>query len=381
MRKIKFGDIKIGEVARNHIKEALDKNWPSGGDKVKQFEKEFAELFKVKHSVAVSSGTDAVLCACMSLYDMGAKPGDYVIVPALSFIATSNAVRAAGFVPLFVDINRFTLNIDLDLVEKRIQQVGRQYIAGIIAVTTMGKPIDGTRLREISNTHKITSIIDNAEGHGCTHKDRFMEEYADMVTYSFYAAHMICSGEGGAVNTNRDDLKNSLISVRSHGRRDGQLYFDHCRFGLNSKMNDLEASIGLEGIGLFDETFKERRYILESLIGLANENLSNFVYVNSEIKGEVIAPHAFSMTIKQPEVYSRDDFYNYLMKSGIDTKINFGCIPTQQSSFSYLGYRKGDFPEAEYAGKNGLHVGSHQYMTIEDVDYIIDMAERYFEGG
>jgi len=380
-RKIKFGDIRIGQVARIHIQECLDNHWPSGGKKVQQFEEEFAELFNVNHAVAVSSGTDAVLCACLALYDFGARPGDYVIVPALSFIATSNAVRAAGFTPLFVDINRFTLNIDPELVAKKLEDFkDSEKIAGIIAVTTMGKPVDGLRLRQIADKYRVTLIIDNAEGHGCMYDLKYMEHYAHMVTYSFYAAHMICSGEGGAVTTNYEHLKDILKSVRSHGRKDGNLYFDHCRFGLNSKMNDLEASIGLEGIEMFQETFNDRLLILDSLTKKCGAILNNYVYCNSEAGLENIAPHAFSMTIKQPEVYKRADFYSYLMKAGIDTKINFGCIPTQHSAFSYLGYKAGQFPEAEYAGANGLHVGCHQYMGFDDCDYIIETAVDFFTG-
>lgn len=113
MKRIEFGELVIGEVARNNLMHVCDTNWASGGPKVKQLEKEWSKIFDYKRSVAMSSGTDAVIASCLALYDIAdAKRGDEVIVPALSFIATSNAVRAAGLTPVFVDVKKETLNID-----------------------------------------------------------------------------------------------------------------------------------------------------------------------------------------------------------------------------------------------------------------------------
>ncbi|MBW2416496.1 MAG: aminotransferase class I/II-fold pyridoxal phosphate-dependent enzyme, partial [Deltaproteobacteria bacterium] len=134
--RISFGELRIGEAARQRIQTCLDKHWVSEGENVAEFERSFASHFGYAHAVATSSGTDAVLVACASLYDSGAERGDEIIVPACSFVATSNAVLAAGFMPRFIDVDRATYNIDPSQIEAAITPRTR----AILVVHTMGKP-------------------------------------------------------------------------------------------------------------------------------------------------------------------------------------------------------------------------------------------------
>ncbi len=160
--RIEFGDLKIGEVAKKHLAEAVDSNWVSGGPKVKKFEEEWGKLFDYKYNVAMSSGTDADINACFALYDLGAKRGDEIIVPALAFIAPANAVLAAGFKPVFVDIEKHTLNINPEKIEEKITPRTR----AIMVVHTMGKPCKMDRIAEIAKKHNLTLIEDACEAHG-----------------------------------------------------------------------------------------------------------------------------------------------------------------------------------------------------------------------
>ncbi|GAI12338.1 unnamed protein product, partial [marine sediment metagenome] len=223
--RINFGDLKIGDIAKQYIQRALNENWVSEGANVKEFEQKFADKFGYKHVIATSSGTDADICCCASLYDFGAKRGDEIITPALSFVATANSILAAGFIPKFVDIKVETLNIDPNKIEESITDKTR----AIMVVHTMGKPCEMDSILEIAKTHKLKIIEDACEAHGATYKGRIVGTIGDMGTFSLYAAHVVVAGEGGMVVTNNDEIANVVRSVKSHGRPPGSIYFDFQR--------------------------------------------------------------------------------------------------------------------------------------------------------
>ena len=143
--RINFGDLKIGDVAKEKIQKALDKHWVTEGENVKEFQEKFAKQFGYKHAIATSSGTDACLASLASLYSFGANRGDEIIVPATTFVATANAVLAAGFTPVFVDIDLETLNINPSKIEEKITDKTR----AIMPVHLMGKPCDMDEIMEI----------------------------------------------------------------------------------------------------------------------------------------------------------------------------------------------------------------------------------------
>jgi dTDP-4-amino-4,6-dideoxygalactose transaminase len=178
------------------------------------------------------------------------------------------------------------------------------------------------------------------------------------------------------VSTNSSKIAGLLESVKSHGRKPQSLYFDHIRFGLNFKMNDLEASIGLSQIPEFWNIFNKRK---ENLYYLLNKikDLEKFAYFNLEERHEVVCPHAFTITLKDPK-YNLRALYKHLEDNSIKCKRNFGSMPTQHKAFEFLGYKLGDFPEAEYVGDNGLHFGIHQYLNKDDLDYISEKLHEYF---
>lgn len=371
MNRIEFGELRIGEKARKNLMDVCDSNWASAGPKVQEFEEKFKSLFGYKYAAAVSSGTDADINSFMALYEFGASRGDEVLTPALSFIATANAIRAAGFNPKFVEVKAETLNIDETKVEAAITDKTR----AIVAVNTMGKPCNMQALREICDRHKLLLICDNCEGHGCKFDDKYMAHIADISTYSFYVAHLVCCGEGGMICTNREDIYESLISTRSHGRKNGALYFDHIRYGLNSKMNDLEASIGLEAVDVFWNTFHTRKNTYYRLM-YELEDITDKCYFSEEDSNAVNCPHGFSFTLKEadPNLFNR--FTGVFDKYNIHWKRNFGCIPTQHKCFEYLGYKLGDFPISEHIGNYGIHIGIHQHLKVEDIERIVTCSKE-----
>ena len=364
MKRIEFGELVIGDVARSNLMHVCDTNWASGGPKVKQLEKEWSEIFGYKRSVAMSSGTDAVIASCLALYDIAdAKRGDEVIVPALSFIATSNAVRAAGLTPVFVDVKKETLNID----ETKIEEAITSKTVAIMPVHTMGRPAEMDVICDLAEEYNLIVIEDACEAHGATYKQKYIGHWGDMSVYSYYIAHLVCCGEGGMVSVNDDHLADVLASCRSHGRPFNSIYFDHQRVGYNSKMNDLEASIGLEAVGVFWETFKTRYETMKRMRAAA-KGYEDVAYFSEEDVNNKNCPHGFSITCKEAgKIQLVKDVFD---KYNIHHKRNFGCIPTQHRAFADMGYSLGDFPEAEWVGDNGIHIGCHQHLSEEDIKRI-----------
>ena len=370
--RINFGDLIIGDIAKKYFQKIFDKNWASEGDNVKEFEEKFAKKFGYKHAIATSSGTDANIDCCASLYDFGTNRGDEIITPALSFVATANSILSAGFIPKFVDIDIETLNIDPSKIEDVITDKTR----AIMVVHTMGKPCEMDSILKITKDHNLKVIEDACEAHGAIYKGKNVGTIGDMGTFSFYTAHQIVCGEGGMVVTDDDKIADIIRSVKSHGRPPRSMYFDFQRIGFNSKMNDLEAALGLEGIEKFDEHFNKRKDNLYKLLDMTKD-LSEYSYFIKEEKYEKISPHAFPLVLKD-EKYNREKLYRYLESKGIQCKTLFGCLPTQHDAFKFLKYKYGEFPIAEYVGRNGLHFGMHQYLTEDDLIFINNTLHEHF---
>lgn len=393
--KIPFGTIAISRKARNLINDILDSKRVSSGKCVREFEERFAGLIGSKEAVAVSSGTDADALALAVLYDFGAKRQDEIIVPALSFVATGNAVLQAGLKPVFVDIELDTLNIDPSLIERAITKRTR----AIMPVHLMGKPAKMDEINRIAKKHKLFVIEDAAEAHGAVYKGRNLGTLGDMAAYSLYLAHIITTIEGGVVVTDREDFAKVLRSLRCHGRackcricvvntksaycpkrfkygKDTRFIFE--RIGFSAKMNELEAAVGLGSLEMYDKIIEKRRKNLLTMIGRLDEFDEYFMTIH-ENTGEKIGPHAFPIIIREGAPFTRDNLTDYLEKNGIETRDLFLSMPTQCAGFYYLGKKLGDFPNAEYIGNNGLHIGVHQDLGKEHIDYLFHTLKSFLK--
>lgn len=395
--KIPFGTITITGKAKELILEALENKRISSGRLVREFEKKFAELYGVREAVAVSSGTDADALALAVLYDYGAKRGDEVIVPALSFVATGNAVLHAGFTPVFVDIDRSTLNIDPGLIEKAVTERTR----AVMPVHLMGKPADMDRINEIARRYNLCVIEDAAEAYGAFYKGKRVGTLGHMAAFSLYVAHIITTGEGGIIITDDGDKAAILRSLRSHGRAckcetcisnvtsgycakrfdnpsktDIRFVFE--RHGFSSKMNEMEAAIGLGSLECYEEIVQKRRKNLYAMSAMMRK-YSEFMYTIHEEGHEKIGPHAFPIILKKTAPFSRDVFVDYLERNGVDSRNLFQSMPTQCAGFKFLGHKYGDFPEAEYVANHGLHIGVHQDIDDSQIEHLDKLIERFIE--
>lgn len=395
--KIPFGTIAITAKARELINQALETGRVSSGRLVREFEDAFARLVGAGHAVAVSSGADADALALAALHDFGARRGDEVIVPALSFVATGNAVLHAGFTPKFVDIRRSTLNINPELIEQAITD----RTAAIMPVHLMGKPAEMDAVLSVAARHKLPVVGDAAEAHGATYKGRDVGSLGDMTAYSLYVAHIITAIEGGMIVTGREDYAEVLRSLRSHGRAckckvcvmntggpaacpkrfaggtDNRFRFE--RIGFSCKMNELEAAVGLGALEIFDQILAKRRQNLLAMI----DGLRKFrplLTTLEEEPHERIGPHALPIWVDPKAPFTRDELVLHLEQTGIDSRNLFSSMPTQCPGFAYLGHKLGEFPEAEYMGDYGLHVGVHQDLGPQHVEYLLKSLESFLAG-
>lgn len=394
-KRIPFGTISVPERSKQLIMEALASNRLSSGRLVREFEKQFAALVGAKEAVAVSTGTDADALALAVLHDFGAQRGDEVIVPALSFVATGNAVLQAGLEPVFVDVERHTLNIDPSKIEAAITPKTR----AIMPVHLMGKPAEMDTITAIARKHDLVVVEDAAEAHGAIYKGVKAGSMADMGAFSLYVAHIISTIEGGIVTTDNADYAAVLRSLRSHGRAckcqscvlntasaycekrfahgEGQdIRFVFERIGFSAKMNELEAAVGLGNIDLYDEILGKRRKNLYYLM----DNFGEFApYFFTFVKEpyEEIGPHAFPFTLKEGVPFTRAQVTAHLEKNGIDTRTLFASMPTQCPGFAYKGHCIGEFPVAEYFGLHGIHIGVHHDMDIDDCDYFLETMREF----
>lgn len=391
--KVPFGTISITRESRDLINKILDSGRVSNGKYVREFEEKFAQLVNAKEAIAVSSGTDADTLALAVLYDFGAKRADEVIVPALSFVATGNAVLHAGFKPVFVDIEKETLNINPSLIEKEITKKTR----AIMPVHLMGKPAKMDIINKIAKKHNLFVIEDAAEAHGAVYKGKNAGEWSDIAAYSLYLAHIITTIEGGIVTTNNKNFAEILRSLRCHGRackckicvmnatsgycakrfkyaKDIRFIFE--RVGYSSKMNEIEAAVGLGSLNMYHKIIEKRHHNLITMINRLKE-FDEYFFTIKEEKDEKIGPHAFPVIIKENAPFTRDELVDYLERKEIDTRDLFTSMPTQCPGFSYLGYKIGEFPNAEYMGKHGFHIGVHQDINDNHIDYVFDTLKSF----
>ncbi|MDP8265626.1 MAG: DegT/DnrJ/EryC1/StrS family aminotransferase [Candidatus Aceula meridiana] len=391
--KIPFGTITINQETKDLVNKALDSGRVSSGKYVGEFEKQFAKLVNARQAVAVSSGTDADILALAALYDFGVERGEDVIVPSLSFVATGNAVLHAGLNPVFVDIDYKTLNID----EKKIESAITKKTKAIMPVHLMGKPAKMDVIMDIAKKHNLFVIEDAAEAHGAVYKGKKVGEWGDMAAYSLYIAHIITTVEGGVVTSNREDFAEILRSLRCHGRackcetcvvnisngycekrfangKDIRFIFE--RVGYSSKMNELEAAVGIASLNMYHGIIEKRHSNLVAMIERLRE-FSEYLDTIEEEKDEKIGPHAFPIIVKKGAPFTRNELVGHLEKNGIDTRDLFSSMPTQCPGFKFLGHKLGDFPVAEFMGTNGLHIGVHQDIRQEQIDYIMVMIRDF----
>ena len=400
MRKITVGATNISERAKKLVNQALDSNRVSSGKIVAEFERLFAKYHGVKNAISVNTGSDADTLALVVCGGYPIKREYEIIIPALTFVSCANSVLHAGHLPRFVDIDPDTYQISASEIEKALSKHSKT-VRGIMPVHLFGRPADMNPIKEIAKKYNLFIVEDAAEAHGAEYKGTKVGTIGDAGAFSFYVAHIITTGEGGAVITSNDEYAATLRSLRAHGRAckcekcvlnmdssycplrfqygegiDTRFFFE--RIGYSSKMNELEAALGIADVERLDEIIEKRRYNLFYL----NKELSkyrNYFKLFEENYGEKISPLVYPLVINTGAPFNRRELTDFLEKKGIETRPMFGSIPTQQPAYSFLGHREGEYKYSEFIGRNGFYIGVHQEIMQEDLDYILTVFEDFLK--
>lgn len=351
----------IGEQEIALVMDALKRKEISGnfGIYLDRFEKEFAEFCGCKHGVAVSSGTTALQIA-VSAAEIG--PGDEVIVSASTNIATALAVVHNGALPVPVDSEALTWNLDVNLIEQKITPRTK----AIIPVHLFGHPADMPKVMEIARRHNLVVIEDCAESHGATAYGQMTGSFGEMGCFSFYANKVITTGEGGMVVTNDDALAARLRLLRNLGFTTPR--FRHEVLGYNFRMTGYQAAMGVAQLGRIDGIIAAKRSVAhrysERLAGCPGLKLPvelNWAFNVYWMYGLVVLP-SFGI--------SRNDLMARLSAEGIESR-TFFCPMNQQPCLADIeGFDTAPCPVADDLWQTGLYLPSGADLTEQQIDTV-----------
>ena len=361
--RIKVNAPYIGNEELRLVSEVLRSGYLTSGPKVKQFEEEFSRYLGVRYVVTVSNGTIALYAILKSL---GIGPGDEVIVPDFTFVATASMVLAVGAKPVFADIDLETYTIDPSDIERRVSRRTK----AVIAVHLYGHPAHMDEILSIARSHGLYVIEDCAQAHGAEYRGVKVGSIGIANAFSFYATKNLTMGEGGAVTTNDTSIASKVKLMRDHGQK---YKYYHIELGWNFRLTDMQAAIGIAQLRKLDEMNERRRYIAK----LYNEGLSSIKEIRLPIEKSWARHvyHQYVIWVEDPRV--RDKLAKYLNERGIQTAIHYPLPLHEQPVF--LNVSKGVYcPRAEEASRHVLSLPMHPGLTDEDVEYVVKEVRRFF---
>lgn len=344
------------------IERCMDSKWYILGEELSSFEQQYARYNEVAYAVGVANGLDALH---LSLLALGVGPGDEVIVPSHTFIATLLAVSYTGAVPVLVEPDIHTYNIDPSLIETKITPKTK----AIIPVHLYGQPCEMDKIMDIAHQHRLYVVEDNAQAHGASFKGQLTGSFGDINATSFYPAKNLGAlGDGGAITTNLPKLFHKCLSLRNYGSH--QKYHNEI-IGYNSRLDEMQAAILKEKLVYMQEWTAERQQIAtwyrERLQGLEGLVLPQVASGASHVY------HVFNVRSSK-----RDALQQYLGQKGIGTLIHYPVPAHLQKAYAHLGYQKGDFPVVEEVAETALSLPLFIGLTEDMVDEVCSAIRSFF---
>lgn len=349
------------DVILQKIKKVILNNDFTLGTAVNDFENRYKTEINAKHAIGVGSGTDALF---LSLKALGIKDGDEVITTPFTFYATIGAIVTAGAKPVFADILD-DYNIDPEQIESKITPKTK----AILPVHWAGKPCRMDEINAIAKKNNLFVVEDACHSVQATYKNKFTGTLGDVGCFSFHPLkNLNVWGDGGIITTNSDKLADQLRLMRNHGLK-GR---DECvQFSYNSRLDTIQAVVA-------DHLLSKLNHISESRIYNAN-------YLDKGLMSldQIIIPTR-EKDIKQVyHLYSircenRDELKKYLIENGVDAKVHYPIPMHLQPAANYLGYHKGAFPKTELICQQTLSLPVHEFITKEDLDYMINLIKEFY---
>ena len=352
----------------NYVVDAIRSTWISStGKYVQRFEAEFARACGTDSAITVCNGTAALHLALLAL---GVRPGDEVLVPALTFVATANAVRYVGAEPVFVDVDPETWCLDPSLIEASISRRTK----GIIAVHLYGHPADMDAIKHMAGVHGLWVIEDAAEAHFAKYKGCNVGSLAPIATFSFFGNKIITSGEGGAITTSDPSLELRLRTLRGQGMDPQRRYYFPVT-GYNFRLTNVACALLCAQL--------ERRSVLiqrrEAIFTWYRQRLESVSGIGFQPTAEWAepAPWFFCVTVGSKADNGRDGLMDALSRAGIESRPFFIPLHTLPP-FREMAQKRGDnLPVTDELGATGLCLPTYSGITEADLDRVCDVIKSY----
>jgi dTDP-4-amino-4,6-dideoxygalactose transaminase len=341
----------------------FDDAWYILGERVKEFENQYAEFNKVAHCVGVSNGLDALHIALRTL---NVGPGDKVIVPSNTYIATVLAVSYTGATPVFVEPDINTYNIDTAKLAAAITPD----VKAIMPVHLYGQSCDMQSVMDIANAHNIYVIEDNAQSQGALFNGKLTGSWGQINGTSFYPGKNLGAlGDAGAVTTNDVSLAHQASMLRNYGS-DRKYHYD--LIGHNMRLDECQAAFLAVKLKYLNEWTNQRKQLAawynQALAGIGDLTLP---FVHDQ------ATHVYHLYVVRSPL--RDQLQQYLQSKGVGTLIHYPIPPHLQEAYSHMGFKKGDFPIAEQIADTCLSLPMWPGMTQDMIIYIADTIKSFYE--
>jgi dTDP-4-amino-4,6-dideoxygalactose transaminase len=364
---------------KKEIDTAIDKVLKSQhfilGEEVKKLEEKIAEYCNTNSSVAVASGTDALL---LSLRILGVGREDYVITTPFTFFATAGAIYNVGATPVFVDIQPDTYNIDPKKITELLEeksfhlrlQIKTSKIKAIIPVHLYGQMADMDPINDIAKEYNLGVIEDACQAIGAEYKDKKAGSIGTLGCFSFFPTKNLGAyGDGGIITVSDEELAEKLRSLRVHGAERG---YYHSWIGYNSRLDTLQAAILLAQLPYLDDWNNKRKENAELYFDLLKDiEEIDCPYVAKECKHIF---HQYTIRVKDNK---REELMNFLARKGIGSKVYYPLPLHLQKCFSSLSYKKNDFPVSETAAEEVLSLPTFPELTEEEIEYVCDSIKSF----
>jgi perosamine synthetase len=358
---IPLSKVYVDDDIKEAVLEVLDSGWYVLGERVKEFERKFADFCGVKHAVCTSSGTAAIF---LSLLAIGIRSGDEVIVPSFSFIATASPVLHARAKPIFTDVNLRTYNMTQHEVKQKLSKRTKV----IIPVHLFGHPADMDPIMKIAEENNLVVIEDACQAHGAEYKGLKVGGIGHVACFSFYPSkNMTVCGDGGIITTNNDEIAEKVRRLRDHGSLEK---YTHRIIGYNLRFNEIQAAIGIKQLEKLPGWNEARRKIAQAY----NEALNNLVVVPVEEHWTKRVYHMYVVRTRK-----RDNLREFLKEKGISTGIHYPTpIPRQPAMIDMLG-QPSSFKNCELAAKTVLSLPLYPQLSINEIEYICAKISDFLE--
>lgn len=367
--KVKFVDLEASYwQLKTEIDRVVRKVLRGGryilGENVERFEEEFAKYCGVKYGVGVASGTDALSLALLAC---GVKPGDKVILPANSYPSVF-AISAINAIPQFVDINQRSLNIDVNQIEKSIDNKTK----AIIPVHLYGQPAEMESILKISRKHGLAVIEDCAQVHGAEYQGKKVGGFGDLACFSFYPTKNLgACGDAGMVVGNNKKLIDQVKLLRMYGEKKR---YQSILPGYNSRLDEIQAAILRVKLKYLDGWNKKRGEIAQYYLKHLNPNKNNNFVLPETLLGSKHVWHLFVIRTKR-----RDKLMNYLQKRNIDCLIHYPSPPYKQIAYKNLNYSSNQFPITSQLSKEILSLPMHPYLKKQEVKHVCQIINQFID--